>query len=75
MDRYSEIIKTRERLYRYDHENQILEELKKVIRKANIGGVISAVVQIEVVNRINLERDKFEENPAYWIDQYESANQ
>ncbi len=74
-ERYSEIFKTEKKLYRYNYETQQIEELKKVIRKANQRGVIAATVQIDVVQEFPLEQNKFEENPLYWLQLYESAKE
>ena len=74
-ERYSEIFKTEKKLYRYNYETQQIEELKKVIRKANQRGVIAATVQIDVVQEFPLEQSKFEENPLYWLQLYESAKE
>ncbi len=73
MEKYSEIFKTEKKLYRYNYETQQIEELKKVIRKTNQRGVIAAVVQLEIVQEFPLEQSKFEENPQYWLQLYESA--
>lgn len=73
MEKYSEIFKTEKKLYRYNYETQQIEDLKKVIRKTNQRGVIAAVVQLEIVQEFPLEQSKFEENPQYWLQLYESA--
>ncbi len=73
MEKYSEIFKTEKKLYRYNYETQQIEELKKVIRKTNQRGVIAAVVQLDIVQEFPLEQSKFEENPQYWLQLYESA--
>ena len=73
MEKYSEILKTEKKLYRYNYETQQIEELKKVIRKTNQRGVIAAVVQLDIVQEFPLEQSKFDENPQYWLQLYESA--
>lgn len=73
MEKYSEIFKTEKKLYRYNYETQQIEELKKVIRKTNQRGVIAAMVQLDIVQEFPLEQSKFEENPQYWLQLYESA--
>ena len=74
-EHYSEIFKTEKKLYRYNYDTQQIEELKKVIRKTNQRGVIAATVQIDVVQEFPLEQNKFEENPLYWLQLYESAKE
>lgn len=74
-EHYSEIFKTEKKLYRYNYDTQQIEELKKVIRKTNQQGVIVAMVQIDVVQEFALEQSKFEENPQYWLQLYESAKE
>lgn len=74
-EHYSEIFKTERKLYRYNYETQKIEELKKVIRKTNQRGVIAATVQLDVVQEFPLEQSKFEENPLYWLQLYESAKE
>lgn len=72
--RYSEIFKTRTKLYRYNYVNKRLEEVKRVIRRTNQGGMIAAAVQLDVVQDFEVEQDKFEENPLYWIQLCEDVN-
>lgn len=74
-ERYSEIFKTERKLYRYNYDTQKIEELKKVIRKTNQQGVIAATVQLDIVQEFPLEQSKFEENPLYWLQLYESAKE
>ena len=74
-EHYSEIFKTDRKLYRYNYDTQKIEELKKVIRKTNQRGVIAATVQLEIVQAFPLEQSKFEENPLYWLQLYESAKE
>ena len=72
--KYSEIFKTRTKLYRYNYVTKQLEEVKRVIRKSNQGGVIAAVVLLDVVRKFEVTQDNFEENPLYWIQLCEDVN-
>lgn len=74
MEKYSEIFKTEKRLYRYNYSTKRLEEVKKVIRKANQNGIIAAVVQLEFVRDFEVDQENFEANPLYWIQLCEDVN-
>ena len=65
--RYSEVYKINRGLYRYNYQNEQIEQLKKVIVQQNIDNKMSAVVRIVIDKTFDVDRTKFEENPNYWI--------
>lgn len=65
--KYSEIYKINRKLYRYNYQNEQIEQLKKVIVQQNINNKMSAVVRIIIEKTFDVDKNKFEENPNYWI--------
>lgn len=72
-NKYSKIYRTRTSLFRYNYQTQKVEQIKKAIRKVNQGGIMSALVVLDVIGEYEVDKAKFEENPEYWVELCDSS--